>query len=267
MSAQPGFTAHVSTLGHGPRRALALHCTMAFGKAWGGVSSLLDGQLTLVAPDMPSHGKSPDWDESSDFPDTVYEASMTALDAGPMDVIGHSFGAVTALRMAVEHPARIRSLTLFEPVFFAVAVADAPETVLDDDENLAKMGKAIASGDYTGAARSFNQMWATGSTWDDLPERSRKTMAQTVHVVPGQRAFLYEDTRGLMEPGRMEAVTAPTLVMRGALSLPAINAVNAGLARRLGNATEVVIDGAGHMAPISHPEPVARAIAALLARS
>jgi len=267
MNAQPGFKAHVTTIGTGARRALALHCTMAFGGAWGSVASALGEGVTLVAPDMPSHGKSPDWDGVSDFSETVYRASMAALDEAAMDVIGHSFGAATALRMAVEHPTRIRSLTLFEPVFFAAARAVAPEVLQDDNENLKVMEAALIKGDHIAAARAFNRMWASGSGWDRLPERAQLAMARAVPVVPATRPFLYDDTRNLLAPGRMEAVMAPTLVMRGALSLPVINATNKGLASRLGNAKEVVIEGAGHMAPISHPGEVARAIAELLARS
>ncbi|MFC6639182.1 alpha/beta fold hydrolase [Sulfitobacter sp. JBTF-M27] len=91
------------TLGKGDRRALALHCTMAFGGAWKGLSNALP-ELTMLAPDMPSHGRSADWDEVSDFSDTVYAGTLAVMDETPMDVIGHSFGAVTALRLAVAHP-------------------------------------------------------------------------------------------------------------------------------------------------------------------
>ena len=267
MTAQAGFAAHITTLGAGPRRVLALHCTMAFGGAWGGVSKALGEGVSLVAPDMPSHGKSPDWDEASDFGETVFAASMAALDEGPMDVVGHSFGAATALRMAVEHPERIRSLTLFEPVFFAAALAEGSTALDDDERNLVEMEEALERRDFDTAARAFNGMWSAGPKWDSLPERSRAAMARAVHVVPMTKPFLYDDNRNLLAPGRMEAVTAPTLVMRGAQSLPMITATNAGLAKRLGNAVEVVIEGAGHMAPISHPVEVAGSIAELFERS
>ena len=267
MKAQAGFEPHITTLGQGARRVLALHCTMAFGGAWGGVVNALGASVSLIAPDMPSHGKSVDWDEVSDFGETVYQASMAALDAGPMDVIGHSFGAATALRMAVENPERIRSLTLFEPVFFAAALADGSKALNDDERNLIEMEKALELRDFDGAARAFNGMWSEGSGWEALPERSRAAMARAVHVVPATKPFLYDDNRNLLATGRMEAVRAPTLVMRGAQSLSAITATNAGLAKRLGNAVEVVIEEAGHMAPISHPVEVATAISELFDRS
>lgn len=267
MKAQPGFAPHITTLGTGARRVLALHCTMAFGGAWGGVGKALGEDVSIVAPDMPSHGKSADWDEISDFGETVFQASMSALDTGPMDVIGHSFGAATALRMAVEHPKRIRSLTLFEPVFFAAALAEGSDALDDDERNIVEMEEALKRRDFDAAARAFNGMWSAGPGWDKLPERSRAAMARAVHVVPMTKPFLYDDNRNLLAAGRMEAVDAPTLVMRGAQSLPIITATNAGLSKRLGNAVEVVVKGAGHMAPISHPVEVAGAIGELLAQS
>ncbi|MGB3245090.1 MAG: alpha/beta hydrolase [Sulfitobacter sp.] len=267
MNAQSGFAAHVTTLGQGARPALALHCTMAFGGAWASVQRALGRQVSIRAPDMPSHGGSPDWDEVSDFGDTCFAAALDAMGPEPCDVIGHSFGAAIALRMAVEHPERLRSLTLFEPVLFAIAMTDDPASLAEHDTSVIEMTRALERGDRAGAARAFNGMWSEDAKWDTLPERSRAAMARAVHVVPGTRAFIYEDTSGLLEPGRLEAVMVPTLVMRGSETLPAIKAVNAGLARRLGNAREAVITGAGHMGPITHPAEVAAEIKLLLARS
>lgn len=267
MNPQAGFTAHTTILGQGPRRALALHCTMAFGGAWAGVSKALGDAVTLVAPDMPSHGRSADWDGVSNFGDTTFVASVAAMDAAPMDIIGHSFGAATALRIAAEHPERVRSLTLFEPVFFAIARADAPDTLVDHDTRAEPFHAAIKAGDLEGAARAFNGMWSGGPKWDSLSDRSRAAMTRAIHVVPGTVDFLYEDSCGLLKPGVLDALKIPTVLMRGQHALPAISTTTAGLTRRLGNASEVVIADAGHMAPISHPQDVATAIAELFARS
>lgn len=215
MTPQAGFVPHVTTMGHGPRRVLALHCTLAFGGAWSGVAKALGQDLTLIAPDMPSHGGSVDWDEISDFSDTVYSAAVATLDDTPMDVIGHSFGAVTALRLAVAMPEKIRSLTLIEPVFFAVALQDAPETMADHDTRAAPFFDAINDGDIPQAARSFNRMWSDGPIWDSLSERSRDAMIRAIHVVPGTFGFLYEDAVGMLAPDVMNAATMPTLLIRG----------------------------------------------------
>ncbi len=268
MTAQAGFAPHVTALGSGPRAALALHCTMAFGGAWKGLSDALP-QLTITAPDMPSHGRSPDWDETSNFAQTVFQGALAAMPAtGRIDVIGHSFGAATALQLAVTHPDRLRSLTVFEPVFFAIAREDDPQS-LDAYDAVAKpFQEALRAGDRVAAAREFNRQWTSDAPdWDDLPERTRAAMARGVHVVPGSRGFLYDDDAGLLAPGGLAACTIPTLIIRGEHAHPAIIATNDGLAARMPNAQQAVIAGAGHMAPITHPVEVAAAIAPLLERS
>ena len=267
MSAQAGFAPHVTILGDGPRRALALHCTMAFGGAWAGLSKARP-DLSIVAPDMPSHGASENWDEASDFGETVYQAALSAMDDTPMDVIGHSFGGMTALRLAVEKPENVRSLTVIEPVFFGVAKRDAPETMRAHDVAAKPFLDALEAGDYENAARSFNRMWSDeGPAWSTLPERTRAAMTRAIHVVPDTYGLIYDDTAGLLEKGALDACTIPTLIMRGALSHSSVTATNDGLAARMPNASQAAIEGAGHMAPITHPAAVADALASFLAQS
>ena len=205
--------------------------------------------------------------------DTAFQAALSALDAaagdaGSMDVIGHSFGAVTGLRLAVERPERVRSLTVIEPVLFSVAQRDAPEVISANADRSMAFRDAYEAGDMETAARSFNRMWSdTGPAWDSLPERTRAAMVRGIHVVPGTFAYLYDDDRGLLAPGALDAVQVPTLILRGEQASPPIVATNDGLARRMPNATQAVIADAGHMAPISHPEATADAFAAHLAAS
>ncbi|MFK7877688.1 MAG: alpha/beta fold hydrolase [Paracoccaceae bacterium] len=255
MRAQAGFTPFVSTLGQGGRDVLALHCTMAFSGAWSGMLKAYDGSLTLHAPDMPSHGRSADWDGRSSFADTVYQASLSCLDK-PMDIIGHSFGGAVALRLGLERPDLVRSLTLFEPVFFHVAALDDPAAMEDHDVQAAPFFAAMQTGDREQGARAFNRMWSEGkSRWLDMAQPLRDAMVRAVHVVPDTTGFLYKDNAGML--ARLQSLQVPTLLMHGAQSLSVAKATNAGLARRISGARNVEVAGAGHMAPITHPRAVA----------
>jgi len=268
MRPQPGFVPHVTTFGQGPRRVLALHCTMGYGGAWTGVVRALGETVTLVAPDMPSHGQSADWDGQSDFADTVYSASLAIMDDTPMDVIGHSFGAATALRLAVTHPERVRSLTVIEPVYFAAAMLNDPDVEARHDAGAEHYVAALAEGDMETAARLFNRLWGEGRTkWDDLPARTRAAMARGIRVVPSQHGFLFDDTAEMLAPGGLDAVAVPTVIMRGEDADPSIISVNDALAEIMPNAHQSVIQGAGHMAPISHPAEVAEELQVLFACS
>jgi lipase len=261
---QPVF---VRSFGRGPRRVLALHCTLAHSGAWRGLAALMGDQATLITPDMLSHGRSPDWDGQGDFQDRSVAAVQHLLEP-EMDIMGHSFGATIALRLAVAHPERARSLTMIEPVFFAVGLKDAPDLVAAHDADLEPFAEAMRAGDMALGARLFNRMWGTGGPrWPELPEGLRAAMTRAISVVPACRAPIYEDLAGMLEPGVLERVSAPCLLLRGSETHPVIGAVNDGLARRLPDAESVVIKGAGHMVPISHPLETASELQRLFARA
>jgi len=255
----------IRSFGNGPRRILGLHCTLAHSGAWRGLAGLLPG-TTLIAPDMLSHGRSPDWDGQGDFQDRSVDCVAHLLQPG-MDIIGHSFGATIALRLAVARPERVRSLTLIEPVFFAVAARDAPDLLADHDALAIPFADALRAGDAALGARLFNRMWSHGGPrWPDLPDPLRSAMTRAIHVVPACRDAIYDDLAGMLAPGVLDRITAPCLLLRGSRTHPVIGAVNDGLARRLPDATNVVIDGAGHMLPISHPAETAAALGDLFNR-
>ncbi len=258
---------HVRHLGHGPRKVLAIHCTIAHGGAWRGVAARLE-EASFTAFDMLHHGRSPDWDGQGDFQDRNLEAAETLL-TEPMDVIGHSFGATVALRLAVNHPGLVRSLTMVEPVFFKVAELDAPEVLAQHDRDARPFFEAWEAKDYPLAARLFNRMWSTADSprWPQLPEGTRAAMIRSIPVVPACDKPLFEDSAGLLEPGVLDRVTMPALLIRGDLTHPVIGVINEGLARRLPDARSEVVTGAGHMVPISHPDAVAGHVRALWSRS
>ncbi|WP_170429710.1 alpha/beta fold hydrolase [Ruegeria arenilitoris] len=252
---------HVRTLGQGARKLLTLHCTIAHSGAWSGLAAALEGEATLIAPDMLSHGRSPDWDGQGDYFDLTTEMAAAQL-TEPMDVIGHSFGGMIALRLATEYPDLIRSAVLIEPVFFAVAKQDAPELVAKHDHEAQPYTDALVAGDMALAARLFNRMWSTDDSprWPDLPERTRAAMVRGVHVVPAVEDVLFQDQKGLLNPGVLDRATMPILILSGSKTHPVMPAIGQGLQRRLPNASCAVVERAGHMVPISHPQDTARLV-------
>ncbi len=255
---------YARTFGHGPRHALAIHCSLAHSGAWRGVGEELSDDLTLHAYDLPSHGKSGDWDGQGNVHDVATDMARALL-TEPMDIIGHSFGATVGLRLAVECPELVRSLTMIEPVYFAAAVADDPDRVAAADQNSAAFNAAFQSGDMMAAARVFNSGWGDGNGWEKTPQKLRQYMADRIHFVPASQPFLRDDSAGLLQDGRFARATMPVLLMDGATSGDMADAISTSLEKRLPDVTRRVVEGAGHMAPLTHPKAVAQMIRAFLA--
>lgn len=261
MTSKP--TSYARRFGHGERAALAIHCTLAHSGAWRGLGAALEDHFTLTAIDLPGHGKSEDWDRRRDLHVECRDAALVHL-ATPMDVIGHSFGATIALRIAVEHPHWVRSLTLIEPVFFAAAIADAPEMMTAHEIEAQPYFAALAEGDAMAAARLFNRFWGDGTKWDEIPDGTRRYMADRMHVVPAQSDAIIKDNAQIMAPGALVKAAMPTLLIQGDQTADIINVVNKGLAARMPNVRQAWIAGAGHMAPLTHPQAVADEILRLV---
>ena len=259
---------HLRTMGTGPRTVLALHCALAHGGTWGAVAAGLPG-CRVLAPDLPGHGLSPDWAGPGDYHDATTRAVSVLLEDlaqdGPVDLLGHSFGATVALRLALERPDLVRSLMLVEPVLFAAArAAGAPEHARWQAE-AAPYRVALAAGNLTLAAELFQALWGA-MPLRDLPPRQRAAIIDRISLIAAQEPALIDDTGGLLAWHRLESLGLPVLLVEGSLSPPIIGAVQTELARRLPMVWRVTIDGAGHMVPLTHPEPVARALRDHLAR-
>ncbi|MYM54972.1 alpha/beta fold hydrolase [Thalassovita mangrovi] len=254
-----GFPTYWTDFGNGPREALLIHCTLGHTGAWKGMAAGLSDLLHMTAFDLPGHGRSGDWDDRGPLQRITTDMAAEFL-KWPMDVIGHSFGATVALRLATEHPDLVRSLVLIEPVFFAVAYADDPAARDRHDAELAGYAEALEAGDLMTAARVFSDVWGDGRDWDSLPENLRKKMAQTIGMIDAAAPEIIEDAPGLLHSGALEDLAMPVLVIEGEKTPEVARLVAAGLNRRIGNCRVETVAGAGHMAPITHPDVVAAMI-------
>lgn len=245
--------------------ALFLHCSLAHLGAWRGVAKALAGDLSMLMMDLPGHGKSAAYDIADpklDYQDLALSWVLALLQAeadGPVDLVGHSFGATIALRLAQAAPDRVRSLTLIEPVLFAAA-----KTHPLFAENTAYMegpfADAMRAGDKDEAARLFNDLWGNGTPWDAVPERMRKDMAARIDLIPVAKNVTHGDVHGQAAPGALEVLEMPCLLIEGAASPAIIATIHDVFEARIPDVKRVVIKGAGHMAPITHPSDVAQAI-------
>lgn len=239
---------------------LLLHCSLAHSGAWDRVARRLSDRFHLVAPDMVGHGRGPEGDRCRDYHDQATEQARALLPEAPVHLVGHSFGATVALRLAEEDPGRIASLTLIEPVLFAAA-PEGPEKRANADA-LAGMAPLIARGETAAAARMFLAVWGAGGSLDEMPADQAAYMADRMWIIAAQQPALHQDSAGILP--RLGAVRCPVLLLEGGTSPPVIGQILDSLEAGLPQPTRAVIEGAGHMAPITHADAVAAEIGAFL---
>ena len=249
-----GVATNWITVGDGPRPGLFLHCSLASARSLVPLMERVGDQLHGDAPDLPGHGRSADWDGSGDYVTRATDIAETFCD-GPRDIIGHSLGAVVALSLMARRPDLVRRAVLIEPVLFAAARGTPAHDTYRRDH--AEMADAVAAGDPMAATRAFVQIWGTAQPWDALPAPVRQAMTDRIHLVSATGPALEDDATGLLDGDRLGRVDAPILLIRGELSHPIIPAIFDELARQLPDPRIETIAGAGHMAPITHPDEVA----------
>lgn len=254
-----GFPTWWTSYGQGTRKALMIHCSLAHSGSWGGVARHMSGALEMTAFDLPGHGRSAAWDGRGEIQGVSARIAADFCD-GPVDVIGHSFGATVALRLAVEHPELVRSLVLIEPVFFAIAYHDRPDLGAAHDMAIEAFVHAMKVQDYAVAARLFTRTWGEGTAWADIPEPVRAQLAAQMPLIAAADGALFHDAGGMLASGALERIAAQVLLIEGSQSPAIIAAINEGLAARLPRPERAVIAGAAHMAPITHPAQVAAEI-------
>ncbi|MEL7211716.1 MAG: alpha/beta hydrolase [Pseudomonadota bacterium] len=249
-----GLSVYAKTYGTEPD-TLFIHCSLAHQGAWAPLIAATG--LHGVAFDLPGHGRSADWDGQTDYQAQTAEIALSFCEE-PQHVVGHSFGATVALRLALDHPENVRSLTLIEPVFFAAArgtpAFEAHEAAF------APFVDAMERGNKAEAARLFTDIWGSGAPWDSLPDGQRRYITERIHLILAGAPAINDDNAGQLTPGRLEALEIPTLLIGADQSDQVTAAINAILQQRLPNAQSVQVKGTGHMGPISHPKLYAPAV-------
>lgn len=254
--------------GTGARDMLLLHCSLAHSGAWKGVMDRLDGFFHMRAMDLPGHGRSGAAEARRSWQRQSAEAAIALLErsGGAADLVGHSFGATVALRVAVERPDLVQSLVLIEPVFFSAARdAGRPELAA----HMAKHERffaLLAEGDRHAAAREFSEMWDGPGAWDLVPPAQQDYIAARIDMIRRGGESLLGEGPDYIPLARVGEIAAPVLLIEGSETDPVIGAVQESLQSVLPGSARVVVPGAGHMVPITHPGPVADAIGAFIDR-
>lgn len=239
-------------LGSGPA-AILLHSSAGTRGQWRSLVDMLSGHRRALAPDLRGYGESGARPGEPDLADEAAIVGVLAAHAGGrIDLVGHSYGGAVALRVALDRPDLIRSLTLIEPVAFHLLRQDwaGRDWLLAEVQAIA----AAVLRDRNGAGMSrFVDYWNGSGTWAGLPEDKRSGLAKLAATVADNFVASIAEAIPLENYRRIQA---PVLLLRGADSPTPARRIAALLGSTLPNARMVTVAGAGHMLPLTHRDLV-----------
>ena len=194
-----------------------VHGSFATASAWRKIISNLDAErFCAIAIDLPGCGGSDAVPLDSSCllaleAETV-EAVLRKEAREPAHLVGHSYGAVIALSVALAGRIPIRSLTLFEPLplMFLEKTGDA-EVIDEMSAFVVDYRRAFQQGDEW-AARRVIDLWGGEGAFEAMPSQVR----QVVKAHTAQNICQWESNLGFRPSiDDYKSLRVPTTLVRG----------------------------------------------------
>jgi len=265
IAVDDGVRYEVRESGAGPA-LLLLHGLAGHSGVWGPFEPAFRAAHRTIAVDLLGHGGSDGPSDPARHAVERQAADLAALldrvGAVPAAVVGYSFGARIALRLALDHPAAVERLVLASP---SAGVPDpaARAARREADERWATLLE-------TGGIEAFADAWEAQPLFASrhrLPEDERRRWRETVVANrPGAlAASLRGAGQGSMEPlfERLPQVRQPTLVVAGALDEVGLGRARE-IASRLPDARLAIVPDAGHAPHLEAPATFERVVVEFL---
>ncbi len=247
---------------------LLVHGTLCDYRHWTGQMAPFGARYRTIALSL-RHCWPENWDgEGDDFNVQQHTADLgsfiSALDAGPVHLLGHSRGGHLAFRVAQNFPDSVRTLTLVEP---GGVLSPDLEARLAPGEPLialgplyAKAAESIRRGEIDEGLKPAMDVIGGPGTWDRTPEPIKQFRRDNARTLLGQ----IKEQRAPFTRADAEAIRAPTLLMAGERSPASFHRILDGLESAISDVRRAIVPKASHSSNLDNPEAFAREVLAFL---
>ncbi len=243
-------------------KVLLVHSGGLTSRQWRRLAQQLAPDHEVVMPDLIGYGAAPRWAVGSpfDFRRDVERLAELVGDT-PTHLVGHSYGGLLVLQLALLRPQSVRSIAAYEPVTFGI-LGDDPDDV-EARAEIARLPHYVpdAHGVDEAWLAGFVEWWQGAGTWARLAPETQQGFRDVGWKLSQEVASLSADQT---DRATYATITAPTLLLGGSATQPVELHVLRRLAAALPNATLTVFPDLGHMGPLTHGTLVNAAIAAHL---
>jgi pimeloyl-ACP methyl ester carboxylesterase len=252
--------------GSGPAVVL-LPGSCSTGAAWRPVIAAWGSQFRSVTTSLLGYGGTSERRTAGDPSISRNAEAMESVirrAGGRVHLVGHSFGGLVALAVALRNRVSLASLVIIE--------APAVDILRERREHrhyhaFRRMTDAYFADVAAGNAEAIAAMidfYGGAGTFASWPPRSRAYAVETmpVNILDWADAYGFPLSKALLATIRI-----PLLIVRGGASPQAVQRANALLGELSSNATLATIDGAAHFAIATHTSEIASRIAAHVHRA
>ena len=235
-----------------------LHGSATGSHSWAAVRTGLEAHgAMVVVPDMLGYGRSPTPSEAWQLKDEVahLRGLLDMQGVGAFHLVTHSIGAFFGLHLRLAIGSRVARLTLVDPVVVSVLRVPGEEDALREVQTLCdQFMRALP--DHDAAACLLVEHWSGAGAWNALGEKGR---ALVTRLAPRLRLEMTVSAADRTTLAELTSSAVPTSVLVGERTSAAPRSVSRLLAGAF-DARSVVVPGAAHMIPLTHPAAVVEAI-------
>jgi pimeloyl-ACP methyl ester carboxylesterase len=248
-------------IGSGPTVVL-VPGSCSTGAAWRPIMATWDGKYRCVTTSLLGYGTTAERRTESD-PSIAHEVdileAVIARAGGPVHLVGHSYGGLVSLVVALRGQVPLASLSILEAPALELLRAMGEEAHYGGFRHMTEGYFAAFKAGQKDAIAAMIDFYGGAGTWASWPERVRAYAVQTTHV----NVLDWASAMGYpLAPDALARLAVPTLVVTGTASHPAARRANQLLAGCIGGAQFHLIDGAAHFMIATHAREVGALVAA-----
>ena len=194
-------------------------------------------------------------------------AMIKKLKLKPAHIVSHSYGAFTALFLAVKHPEMIRTLVLSEPPVLGLSAEKTEGKVLYDEfmKNIWNpAGNAFNKNENEQALRLTVKYFAGADVYNEVPETVREFWK--VNSKEWQALTTSTNAFPVLPREDIKKIKAPVLMLSGENTLSILKFVDNELQPLFLKSERVIFKKASHDMWSEQPETVGKAVLSFLAK-
>lgn len=189
-----------------------------------------------------------------DYADQVHAIAEEAGE--PVRLVGFSWGGATVLRVAATAPELVTSLAVIEPEAYGLLRTEDAAAYAEICRLRDRWRAHVRVGQWHAAFEEFIDSYNGPGTFAHWPPERQEAFLD----VQRARGDLWDVLFDGLALDDLAAIAVPTHVIEGSSSSAVDHAICDVLRSRVPNARHETIAGAGHMMPLTHPEPLTRAL-------